>query len=62
MRYITSMERQGRRAMLMYLLTKKFQTVPNKFKNKISEADPEMINLWGDRLINNETLEEIFAN
>lgn len=67
--YVSSFERagmekgmqQGEGAMLLCFLEGKFKTVPENYRQKVSEADPDTLLLWGKRVMTSQTLEEVFG-
>ena len=73
MAYITTAERigiekgrvlgieQGESALLLRQLTRKFKQVPDNYCEKIQKANSEMLLHWGERIVDRDTLEEIFA-
>lgn len=64
MAYVTSWERhgikQGEITMLLQQLQHKFKMVPDSYRQKIEQADSETLLLWGNRILDNNNLEEIF--
>jgi hypothetical protein len=39
-----------------------FKTVPDKYQQKIAQADADQLLTWGERILSASTLEEIFAD
>ncbi|MDE3399445.1 MAG: DUF4351 domain-containing protein, partial [Coxiella burnetii] len=76
MAYISSIERfgiqkglqkglqQGRQegeyALLLKLLQRKFHGVPADYRQKLEKADADTLLKWGERLLDANSLEEIF--
>ena len=66
MPYITSIERrgieQGRRTMLLRLLTQRFGVLPSWVESRLDAARPEQLDAWADRLIECSDLDELFSD
>ncbi len=70
MGYVSTIERmgiqtgiqQGEYTMLLRQLQRKFQTLPESYMNKIAQADPEQLLLWGDRILDAQSLDNVFAD
>ena len=72
MNYVTSFERigiekgieqgmqQGESSMLLCFLEGKFQNIPDDYRQKITNADPETLLKWAKRVLNSQTLEDVF--
>lgn len=68
MPYITSVERyameqgigQGESRMLLRQLTRKFGAVPPWAKLRIDDAGPDELEVWGERILEAASIEEIF--
>lgn len=52
---------QGREALLMHQLKTKFTTVPEPYRQRIEQADAEMLLKWGTQVLNAKALEEVFV-
>lgn len=77
MRYITSIERQAREegvllgmqqgmqqgegALLYRLLTRRFGPLPAELAMRVQQASREQLMLWGDRVLDAASLEQVFA-
>ena len=78
MRYITSIERQAREegvllgmqqgmqqgegALLHRLLTRRFGPLPAELAMRVQQASREQLTLWGDRVLDAGSLEQVFAD
>lgn len=70
MRYVTSVERigikkglqQGGIRVLRRLLTQRFGELPGWVEIQLREAQPEQLETWGERLLEANRLEEVFAS
>ena len=72
--YITSFERmgiekglqqgmqQGEGTMLLCFLEGKFKNVPDDYLKKINEADAETLVKWGKRVLNSQSLDDVFKD
>ena len=72
--YITSFERrgiekglqqgmqQGEGTMLLCFLEGKFKNVPDDYLKKINEADAETLVKWGKRVLDVNSLEDVFKD
>ncbi len=64
MRYISSVERkgyqQGECAILLDLVQHKFTTISDSYRQQIEQADPVTLRKWGIRLLDCQSLEEVF--
>ncbi len=54
--------KKGESTLLMRLLERKFPFVPTLYKQWIHQANTATLLEWGERLIECDTLEEIFSN
>jgi hypothetical protein len=45
---------------LVRLLTRKFGAVPNEARDRIGAASMEQLDLWSERVLDAETLDEVF--
>jgi Domain of unknown function (DUF4351)/Putative transposase, YhgA-like len=70
MAYISSIEnfgiqkgiQKGGHDLLLKQLERKFHTIPNRYRQALSEADAERLLLLGERVLEATTLEDIFKN
>lgn len=70
MDYVTSFERmgiakgfhQGESALLLRLLQHKFKTIPEAYKHKIEQASPDILLSWGERVLDVNSLEDVFKD
>ena len=53
---------KGRLELIKRLLLVKFKSIPKKYQEMLEEADSKELLIWGDRLVKNDTLEEIFSS
>ncbi len=68
MKYVTIHQRIGREEgkqegvekTVLLLLEKKFHYLPDKYKEVIHKANPEILNTWAIRLLDAKTLEDVF--
>jgi hypothetical protein len=68
--YITSFERmgiekglqQGESTLLLRQLKHKFITIPDTYKDKIEQADPNSLLKWGERVLDVNSLEDVFKD
>ena len=68
MSYVTSVERigieqgigRGEMMLLRRMLTKRFGDLPEAIEIRLSQASSADLELWGDRILEAETLTEIF--
>jgi methylphosphotriester-DNA--protein-cysteine methyltransferase len=51
---------EGEAAMLVRLLKKKFGVIPEKYLQRIEEADAETLLMWGDEIVDAQTMNNIF--
>jgi hypothetical protein len=51
----------GEGTLLMHQLQEKFSTIPQSYKQRIEQADAEMLLKWGARVLKAEALEEVFV-
>ncbi|HRA42744.1 MAG TPA: cytosolic protein [Gammaproteobacteria bacterium] len=62
--YVTSFERmgieKGEGTMLLCFLEGKFKNVPDNYLQKINKADAETLVKWGKRVLNSQSLDEVF--
>ena len=71
--YITTAERmgiqkglerglhQGERTVLLRQLERKFSVLPDEYRKKIQEADSAVLLEWAVRLLDSQSLEELFS-
>lgn len=52
---------QGESNFLLHLLRRKFHIIPEVYQQKIARADANTLLLWGDRVLEAKSLEEIFS-
>nr|VFK42417.1 MAG: Predicted transposase YdaD [Candidatus Kentron sp. TC] len=52
---------EGEAALLMRLLNRRFGPLSPEIERKIREASSEALALWGDRVLDAQTLEEVFS-
>ena len=57
--FMAGMEK-GMAVMLVRLLKKKFGVIPEEYLQRIEEADADTLLMWGDEVINAQTMNEIF--
>lgn len=74
MDYVTSFERmgiekglqkgvqQGESALLLRQLQHKFMTIPDIYKHKIEQAEPSSLLKWGERVLDVNSLEDVFKD
>jgi hypothetical protein len=55
-------QREGEAQLLLRLLTRKFGPLDPATCRKIAEADAELLLTWGERLLNADRLEGVFAD
>ena len=64
MRYVTSVERigieQGEMILLRRMLTKRFGELPQEIEIRLSQASIADLELWGDRILEAQTLTDVF--
>lgn len=53
---------QGESTMLLCFLEGKFKNVPDEYLKKINEADPETLVKWGKRVLDSESLDDVFKD
>jgi predicted transposase/invertase (TIGR01784 family) len=53
---------QGEATMMMRQLTRRFKQVPKSYLQLIEQADAETLLVWGERILEAETLEDIFKD
>lgn len=62
--YVTSWERygikKGEANMLLRQLLRKFKIVPDAYCQKIEQADADTLLVWGDRVLDCNSLDDIF--
>ena len=51
---------QGEALLLIKQLTKRFGTLPTWTEEKISQASRQQLEVWGERIFDVQTLEELF--
>ena len=51
---------QGESSMLLCLLDAKFQNIPEEYRQKIMNANPETLLKWARQVLNSQTLEDVF--
>jgi len=65
MEYVTSFERvgmkHGKKAVLKHLLTRRFGELPERETRRLEAASSEELDLWSDRILDAERLDEVFA-
>ena len=52
---------EGQATLLMRLLCRRFGSLPPEMERKIHQAPPETLALWGDRVLDARTLDEVFS-
>jgi len=52
---------QGEQKLISRQLTKKFGSLPVWVNEKLLSASPEQLDIYGDRLLDAETLEQVFV-
>ena len=52
---------QGEQKLISRQLTKKFGSLPVWVNDKLLSASPEQLDIYGDRLLDAETLEQVFV-
>ena len=64
MQYITTFERagiqKGEGAMLLRQLEHKFKHLPEDYREQINNADSETLLVWGERILESQSIEEVF--
>ncbi len=64
--YVTSFERigieKGEGTMLLCFLEGKFKNVPEDYLQKINNADAETLVKWGKRVLNSQSLDDVFKD
>lgn len=60
MRYVTSIEEDGERNVLMHMLERRFGSLSVEYQQKISNAKHAQIIAWVDALMEADCLEEVF--
>ena len=53
---------QGEHTLLVKLLRHKFQMVPEKYHQKLSAANSEKLLFWGERILDAQSLEDVFED
>jgi hypothetical protein len=53
---------QGEQELLLRLLQRKFNKLPESYCQKLAEADTETLLLWGERILDAKKLEDIFKD
>lgn len=51
---------QGEAAMIIRQLNRRFHQVPESYLSQIQQADAETLLVWGERILEAKTLEEVF--
>lgn len=51
---------EGEGTMLMYLLEHKFKTIPDVYRHKIKQADTRTLLKWAERVLEHQTIEDVF--
>lgn len=66
MEYVTTAERmgiqKGESTVLLCLLERKFNVLPDEYRKKIQEADSAVLLEWAVRLLDSQSLEELFKS
>jgi hypothetical protein len=70
MSYVSSIERismqqgmqQGEYSLLVRLLEHKFKRVPESYRQRLKEADAETLLVWGERVLDSFSLEDVFKS
>ena len=52
--------RQGEEVLLRRLLTRRFGALPESIEARLSQADIRQLEIWGDRVLDAKSLEEVF--
>lgn len=52
--------KQGESSLLLRLLSRKYGIIPTYYRNKIEQADADTLLVWGERVLDALTLEEVF--
>jgi hypothetical protein len=52
---------RGESTLLVRQLERKFRLLPDQYRQKIQQANAEKLLIWGERVLDTECLEEIFA-
>jgi len=64
MAYMTYVEKmwleQGESTLLLQQLKSKFKTIPDFYRQKIAKANSETLLIWGIRVLDSRTIEEVF--
>jgi flagellar biosynthesis/type III secretory pathway protein FliH len=53
---------QGEYSLLLRLLEHKFKSVPESYRQRLIGADAETLLIWGERVLDANTLNEIFED
>jgi hypothetical protein len=51
---------QGEYSLLLRLIERKFKTVPASYRKRLKQADADTLLMWGDRLFDADSLDELF--
>ena len=54
-------EAKGRAELLMRLLERRFGPLPRTVKDRIAAAGPDTLELWGDRVLDAASLNDVFG-
>ena len=55
-------QQAGEATFLLRLLQRRFGTLPEGVVRKVRAADPSVLEMWGDRVLDAQTLEEVLAD
>lgn len=53
---------EGEALLLLRLMERKFKPLPKSARKRIAEADAETLLVWGERLLDANTLDEIWGH
>lgn len=53
---------QGESTLLVRLLERKFKVIPENYRQKIKQASQDNLLNWGEKVLESDTLEEIFSS
>ena len=53
--------KQGEQLLIMRLLEKRFGKLPQSAEQKLQQASPEELEVWGERLLDAKNLDDVFA-
>jgi hypothetical protein len=54
-------EAGGRAGLFLQLLERRFGPLPQAYRDRIDQADPDTLVIWADRMFTAQSLEEVFA-